>query len=79
MELLILELETQIMNIEISTDFDCFKPLPTNISKRLNLRKATFWILCLAEIIDMQKHSRKNKTKSVEVYELLLKKGLFIG
>ena len=66
------------MNIEISTDFDCFKPLPTNISKRLNLRKGTFWILCLAEIIDMHKHSRKNKTKSVEPYELLMKKLLLL-
>ena len=77
-ELLILELETQIMNIEISTDFDCFKSAPSHICKALHLRKGTFWIMCLAEIIDMHKPSRNNKTKSVEVYELLLKKVLLL-
>ena len=78
-ELLTLELETQIMNIEITTDLVCFKPSPVHISTRLNLRKGTLWIMCLAEIIDIHRTSKRNKTKSVEVYELLLKKGLVIG
>ena len=78
-DLLSLELETQIMNMNISTDFDCFKSAPTHICKGLNLRKGTFWIMCLAEILDIHKPSKIGKTKSLKVYELLLGKGLVIG
>ena len=60
-ELLILELETQVMNLEISTDFVCFKPAPEHICKGLNLRNGTFWIMCLAEIIDIHNKSKKEK------------------
>jgi len=38
-ELLSLELETQIMNINISTEFGCFKSAPTHICEGLNLKK----------------------------------------
>ena len=51
-QLLNLELETQIMNINISTEFGCFKSAPTHICKGLNLKKDTYWIMCLAEILD---------------------------
>ena len=78
-ELLNLELETQIMNTNISTEFDCFKSAPSHICEGLNLKKDTFWIMCLAEILDLHKHPKLGKTKSVEVFELLLEKGLVIG
>ena len=78
-ELLSLEIETQIMNMNISNDFDCFKPAPTHICKGLNLRKGTFWIMCLASILDIHKPPKKGKTKSVKIYDLLLEKGLLIG
>ena len=77
--LLNLELETQIMNINISTDFACFKTAPSHICKALHLRKGTFWIMCLAQILDLHKPLNLGKTKSVEVFDLLLKKGLVIG
>jgi len=35
-ELLSLELETQIMNINISTEFGCFKSAPSHICEGLN-------------------------------------------
>ena len=54
-ELLTLELETQIMNMNISTDFACFKSAPTHICKGLNLRKGTSWIICLSEVLDIHK------------------------
>ena len=73
-ELLSLELETQIINIDISIDFAFLKPAPIHICKSLNLREDTYWIMCLAEIIDLYKPSKKGKTKSVEVFDLLLKK-----
>ena len=78
-ELLSLELETQIMNINISTDFACLKSAPTHICEGLNLRKDTYWIMCLAEILDLHKSPQFGKTKSVEVFDLLLEKGLVVG
>ena len=78
-ELLSLELETQIMNINLSTEFGCFKSAPSHICKGLNLKKDTYWIMCLAEIIDLHKPLKFGKTKSVKVFDLLLKKGLVIG
>ena len=78
-ELLSLELETQIMNINISTEFGCFKSAPSDICERLNLKKNTYWIMCLAEILDLHKSAKLGKTKSVEVFDLLLEKGLVIG
>ena len=78
-ELLSLELETQIMNINISTEFDCFNSAPTHICEGLKLKKDTYWIMCLAEIIDLHKSPKLGKTKSVEVFDLLLEKGLVIG
>ena len=77
-ELLSLELETQIMNMKISTDFCFFKSAPSHICKSLNLRRGTFWIMCLAEILDIHKPSKLGKTKSIEVYDLLLEKGIII-
>ncbi len=78
-ELLSLELETQIMNINISTEFGCFKSAPSHICEGLNLKKNTFWIMCLAEILDLHKLPKFGKTKSVEIFDLLLEKGLVIG
>ena len=78
-ELLSIELDTQILNINISTEFGCLKSAPSHICKRLNLKKDTYWIMCLAEILDLHKPPKLGKTKSVEVFDLLLKKGLVIG
>ena len=78
-ELLSLELETQIMNINISTEFGCFKSAPSHICEGLNLKKDTFWIMCLAEILDLYTPRKLEKTKSAEVFDLLLEKGLVIG
>ena len=78
-ELLTLELETQIMNMNISTDFGCFRPAPTHICKGLNLREGTFWSMYLAEILDIHEPPKIGNTKSVMLYDLLLEKGLVIG
>ena len=78
-ELLSLELETQIININISTEFECLKAAPSHICQGLNLKKNTYWIMCLAEILDLHKPAKLGKTKSVEVFDLLLEKGLVIG
>ena len=78
-KLLSIELETQIMNINISKDFECFKSAPSHICKSLNLRKGTFWIMCLAQIIDIHIPLKQAKTKSVEVFDLLLLNDLVVG
>ena len=54
-ELLSLELETQIMNMNISTNFGSFNTSRLYICEKLNLRKGTFGIMCLAEILDIHK------------------------
>ena len=77
-ELLSIELETQIMNMDISTNLSCFKPAPLHVCKKLNLRKNSYWIICLAQILDIHKTSKIKRTKSAEVFELMLKKGLAI-
>mgnify|MGYP003299429957 CR=1 FL=1 len=50
-ELLSLELETQIMNINISTEFVCFKSAPSHICEGLNIKKDTS-ILMIEEAIN---------------------------
>ena len=78
-ELLSLELETQIMNINISTEFGCFNSAPSHICEGLNLKKNNYLIMCLEKILDLHKPPQFGKTKSVEVFDLLLEKGLVIG
>ena len=53
-----------------------YKNLPVNSRKALNLREGTFWIMCLAEILDIYEPSKIKKSKSVIVYDLLVKRGL---
>ena len=79
LELLSLELETQILNINISTEFGCFKSAPSHICEALNLKKNTCWIMCLAQILDLHNPPKLGKTNSVEVFDLLLEKGLVVG
>ena len=78
-ELLGLELETQIMNINIFTNFFCFHSAPFHLFKGLDLRKGTSWIMCLAEILDIHDPPKIVKTRSVKVYDLLLEKDLVVG
>ena len=63
----------------LSLEFGCFKAAPFHICEGLNLKKDTYWIMCLAEILDLHKQTKIGKTKSVEVFDLLLEKGLVIG
>tara|TARA_Y100000589_G_scaffold135489_1_gene129671 strand:- start:4067 stop:4366 length:300 start_codon:yes stop_codon:yes gene_type:complete len=77
--LLTLELETQIMNLSINLDIPCLNPAPEYVCRGLNLRKGTYWISCLAEVIDRYNYPNSGKTKGAEVFDELLKRGLVIG
>ena len=77
-ELLCLELETQILNLDISSEKEFLTSAPSHICKGLNLRKGTFWISCLAEVIDKHK-SINGKTNGAKIYDELLKRNLVIG
>ena len=77
-ELLSLELETQILSLDISSEKGFLASAPTHICKGLNLRKGTFWISCLAEVIDKHK-PLKGKTNGAKIYDELLKRNLVIG
>ena len=77
-DLLIIELDTQIMNLKVSLEIDCLKPAPKQICERLKLKEKSLWITCLAEIIDIHKPVLSKKARSVKIYELLLSHGLLI-
>ena len=77
--LLELELYTQISNIKISKNFECLSFAPEHICSCLNLKKNSFWITCLAEIIDKYKKSEIGITKGAEVYQALFREGLVVG
>ena len=78
-ELLNLELDTQILNINISRNMGCLKSAPNFICRRLNLKEESYWIICLAEIIDIHQPPKIGKTRGVKVHDLLLKYGLVVG
>ena len=78
-DLLSLELDTQIINLNITQDMECLKPAPNHICKGLELRRGTLWIMCLAEVIDRYKKPLNGKTNGAYIYDKLLKKGLVIG
>ena len=78
-ELLSLELDTQILNLEISLKLGCLRSAPNYICKGLNLKNGTFWITCLAEVLDHHKSPHCGRTRGSKVYDLLLEKGLVIG
>jgi len=78
-ELLVLELDTQLLNLSITNDLGCLKSAPTHICKGLDLKKGTYWITCLAEVIDRYKKPSNGKTRGAEIFDKLLKRGLVIG
>ena len=78
-ELLVLELDTQITNLSISKKLGFLESAPNYICKSLDLRNGTFWITCLAEVIDRNKPPINGKTKGALIYDELLNKGLVIG
>ena len=78
-ELLILELDTQLTNLNITNELGSLKLAPTHICKGLDLKKGSYWITCLAEVIDRHKKPLNGKTKGAETYDRLLKNGLVVG
>jgi len=78
-KLLILELDTQILNLDLSIDIQCLKSAPNYICKALKLREDSLWITCLAEVIDLNQTNKIEKTNGAKVYDELLKRGLVIG
>ena len=78
-KLLSLELDTQIINLNISIKVECLKSAPYHICKGLKLKKGSLWITCLAEAVDLHQPQKGAKTNGAKVYDELLKKGLVIG
>ena len=78
-KLLNLELDTQILNLDISKQSGFLKSAPAHICKGLKLRKGSLWITCLAEVIDLHQFQKTVKTNGAKVYDELLKRGLVVG
>ena len=66
------------MYAEISANFVFLKPAPAHICEVLNLRKKTFWIMCLAETIDLHKLSKAIKQKVQRLMNYFFKKVLWL-
>ena len=79
MMLLNLELDSQLLNLPLSKDLGCLYSAPEYICERLQIRKGSYWITCLAQIIDIHKLSHNFKSKGAEVYDALLSEGFEIG
>ena len=77
--LLKIELDTQILNLDISYNIGCLDSAPAHICRGLNLTKGSFWITCLAEVIDLHQIKKTGKTNGAKVYDELLRHGLVIG
>ena len=78
-DLLDIELETQILNLKINKDIGCLKAAPEHVCNSLKIRKNSFWIICLAEILDRCSHYHKPFTRGVAVYHALYREGLIVG
>ena len=78
-QLLSLELDTQILNLDISLQNGYLKSAPNHISKGLKLRKGSLWITCLAEVIDLHQFQKVGKTNGARVQDELIKIGLTVG
>tara|TARA_Y100001978_G_C23413839_1_gene300445 strand:+ start:200 stop:499 length:300 start_codon:yes stop_codon:yes gene_type:complete len=78
-ELLCLELETQILNLDICSERGFLESAPLHICKGLHLREGTFWISCLAEVIDKHKPLKDGKTNGAKIHDELIKRKLVIG
>ena len=77
-EMLSLELDTQISNLSISLNLGCLVSAPMHICEALNLEKNSLWITCLAQLIDTHNKNNNTKTKLAEVNDKLLCHGLVI-
>jgi len=78
-KLLSLELDTQISNLDITNNLGCLDSAPSHICRGLNLKKGSFWITCLAEVLDLHQINTTGKTNGAKVHDELLKHGLVVG
>ena len=78
-DLLSIELETQIINLKISKSLGCLNYAPDHICDFLKLKKKSLWIICLGEVIDIHRSSNMVTTRSTAVYHALFREGLIVG
>ena len=73
-KLLSLELDTQIINLNISMQVECLKSAPYHICKGLKLKKGSLWITCLAEDVDLHQPQKVAKPMGQKYMMSYLKK-----
>ncbi len=78
-QLLELELDSQIASIKVSLTQGCIEIAPNHICKAALVAKGSLWITCLASILDQLKTvPLGNKTRGARVFNELVKNGYLI-
>ena len=78
-DLLSIELETQIINLKITKNLGCLNYAPDHICDFLKIKRKSFWIICLGEVIDIHRSSDMPTTRGADVYHALFREGLIVG
>ncbi len=78
-ELLDLELYSQIESIKVSPQQGCIKVAPNHICKSALVCEGSFWITCLAAILDqLNPPSLGKKSRGATVFDQLVENGYLI-
>ena len=75
-QLLDLELESQIASIKVSRTQGCIEIAPDHICKAAFICKGSFWISCLAAVLDqLSQPPLGKKSRGAIVFDQLLRSG----
>ena len=76
LQMLVIELDTQIESIKVSRTQGCLKIAPHHICKAAHVCEGSAWINCLASILDRcSPPSLGQKTRCVTVFDELVRQG----
>ena len=78
-KMLELELDTQIENIKVSRSQGCIKIAPKHICKAALVCDGSFWITCLASVLDnCDPPTLGRKSRGAKVYDELVLQGYIV-
>ena len=78
-QLLDLELDSQIASIKISRTQGCIHLAPDHICKATNVCKGSYWVTCLAAVLDQViPVAMGKKSRGATVFDTLLNNGYLV-
>ena len=79
LQMLEIELDTQLVSIKVSGTQGCLKIAPKHICKTANVCEGNSWITCLAAVIDkLLPTSLGQKAKGAIVFDELVREGYVV-